>query len=59
LSSTSKKQLLYIGWIEKDGCIIQFAHHIADDIKQDSIASFRAREQGKDKLWQMIEEMHP
>lgn len=48
----------FVGWIEKDGRIIQFANHIADDTKQDSIASFRAREQAKDKLWKLIEERH-
>lgn len=49
----------FVGWIEKDGRIIQFADHIVDSTVQDSIASFRAREQAKNNLWRIIEALPP
>lgn len=49
----------FVGWIEKNGRIIVFADHIVDSVVQDSIASFRAREQAKNKLWNIIESMPP
>ncbi|MBS0357811.1 MAG: class D beta-lactamase [Proteobacteria bacterium] len=45
----------FVGWIEKNGRIIVFANHIVDDKKQDIFASFRARDEAKNKLWGLIE----
>jgi beta-lactamase class D len=47
----------FIGWIEKDGRAIVFANHIVDDKPHDSFASFRARDEAKNKLWYLIDEL--
>lgn len=46
----------FVGWIEKNGRVITFASHIKDDQKQNIFASFRARDEAKQKLWELIEE---
>lgn len=47
----------FVGWIERDGRIITFANHIADDKMQDIFASFRAREEAIIKLWYIIHDL--
>lgn len=47
----------FVGWIEKNGRIITFASHITDVKKQDAIASFKIRDEARNKLWKIIEEM--
>ena len=44
----------FVGWIEKNGRVILFANHIVDDKKQDTFASFRARNEALIKLWYFI-----
>lgn len=44
----------FVGWIEKDGRRIVFASHINDDKKQEVPASFRIRDEAKNKLWALI-----
>lgn len=46
----------FVGWIEKGDRKIIFARHIADNEKEDVFASFRARDEAKQKLWWLIEE---
>jgi len=45
----------FVGWIEKNGRIILFASHIVDNKKQDTFASFRARDKAKNNLWNLID----
>lgn len=47
----------FVGWIEKNGRVVIFANHIADDKKQDVFASFRARNDALIKLWYLIDEL--
>jgi beta-lactamase class D len=47
----------FVGWIEKDGRKIVFANHIADDKKEDTFASSRAKEEAKNKLRKLIEKL--
>ncbi len=47
----------FVGWIEKNGRSIIFARHISDDKKEDTIVSFRARDEAKHELWKIIEEL--
>jgi beta-lactamase class D len=47
----------FVGWIEKDGQHIIFASHLVDDKKQDTFASFRARNEALIKLWYLIDEL--
>jgi beta-lactamase class D len=47
----------FVGWIEKNRQIIIFASHITDDKKEDIFASFRARDEAKNKLWKLIDEL--
>lgn len=47
----------FVGWIEKNGRIIVFANHIADDKEQDIYASFRAKNEAIIKLWYLIDEL--
>ena len=60
LDRTKKLELQhgwFVGWIEKDGRIIIFASHVTDDKKQDTFASFRARDEARNKLWKLIDEL--
>jgi len=45
----------FVGWIEKNGRVILFANHIIVAKKQGAFASFRARDEAKNKLWKLIE----
>jgi beta-lactamase class D len=45
----------FIGWIEKQGRVVTFASHIADDKKEDTFASFRAKNEALNKLWYLID----
>jgi len=47
----------FVGWIEKNGRVIIFSSHIVDDKKQDTFASFRIRDEAKNKLWKLIDEL--
>lgn len=47
----------FVGWIEKNGRIITFVSHIKDDRKQKAPASFRARNEALNKLWNIINEL--
>lgn len=47
----------FVGWIEKNGRVILFASHLADDKKQETHASFRIRDEARNKLWFLINEM--
>lgn len=47
----------FVGWIEKNGRAITFASHIKDDQKQDTVASYRARNEAMLKLWTLINEL--
>ena len=40
----------FVGWIEKNGRVITFASHIADDKKQDTFASFRAKNEALNQI---------
>lgn len=44
----------FIGWIEKEGRIITFVNHIADEKPIEEIASFRAKADAKEKLLVLI-----
>ena len=47
----------FIGWIEKEDKKIIFVNHIVDDKKEETYASLRAKEQAKEKLLQLIEQI--
>lgn len=47
----------FVGWIEKGSRKLVFAHHIADEAKQSSYASFRSKNEAMIKLWFVIDEM--
>ena len=47
----------FVGWIEKGDRTITFASHIIDDTKQDTFASFRAKNSTITKLWYLIDEL--
>jgi beta-lactamase class D len=47
----------FVGWIEKDGRVIVFADHIADDSKQESYAGPRAKSDAKERLLQLIDKL--
>lgn len=44
----------FVGWIQKDKRTIVVVNHIADDKKQDTYASQRAKAEAKEKLIQLI-----
>jgi len=44
----------FIGWIEKGNEIIIFSNHIADDKKQETFASWRAKADAKERLIKII-----
>ena len=46
-----------VGWIEKNGRIITFASHILDSKQHEIFASFRIRDEMRNKLWKLIDEM--
>lgn len=46
----------FVGWIEKDGRKIVFASHITDDKPHDVFASFRIKDEARNKLWKLIDE---
>ncbi|OJU73485.1 MAG: class D beta-lactamase [Alphaproteobacteria bacterium 40-19] len=47
----------FIGWIEKGNQKIIFVHHIVDEQKEETHAGSRAKEQAKEKLLQLIEQV--
>ena len=47
----------FIGWIEKSGRVILFSNHIADDKKEDTFASLRAKADAKKRLIKIINEL--
>lgn len=47
----------FVGWIEKNGRQLVFAHHIADETKQDVFASFRSKSEAINKLWYVISDL--
>jgi beta-lactamase class D len=47
----------FIGWIEKGDKKIIFVNHIVDDKKEEKHAGPRAKEQARDKLFQLIEQV--
>ncbi len=47
----------FVGYIEKGARHIVFASHIADRKKQNTVASFRARNEALIKLWHIIDEL--
>jgi beta-lactamase class D OXA-29 len=59
LSKDKKKKLelqhgWFIGWVEKEGRIITFVNHIADEKPIEEIASFRAKADTKEKLLEIL-----
>lgn len=55
--NSNLQQGWFVGWIEKSGRKIIFASHLADDNKQDTFASFRIRDEMRNKLWYLINEL--
>jgi beta-lactamase class D len=49
-ANSDLQQGWFVGWIEKNGRKIIFASHLADDKKQDLPASFRIRDEMRNKL---------
>lgn len=47
----------FVGYIEKSNRRIVFASHVADNEKQSTFASFRARNEALIKLWYLIDEL--
>jgi beta-lactamase class D len=47
----------FIGWIEKGDKKIIFVNHIVDDKKEEKHAGPRAKEQAKEKLLELIEQI--
>lgn len=47
----------FVGWIAKDNRVITFAKHIKDSKKENSFASFRAKNEALIQLFYLIEEM--
>ncbi len=47
----------FVGYIEKGNRIIVFASHIVDNEKQNTFASFRAKNDALIKLWYLIDEL--
>jgi beta-lactamase class D len=56
-SKTGWQHGWFVGYIEKDKRRIVFASHISDDEKEDTFASFRARNEALNKLWYLIDEL--
>lgn len=47
----------FVGWIEKGPRKLVFVHHIADEKKQNTYASFRSKNEALTKLWYIIDEL--
>lgn len=47
----------FVGWIEKGDRKLAFVHHIVDETKQSTYASFRSKNEAMNKLWYLIDEM--
>jgi beta-lactamase class D len=47
----------FVGWIEKNDRKIIFVSHLADDKTQDIFASFRTRDEARNKLWYFINDL--
>lgn len=47
----------FVGYIEKENRRIVFASHIVDNEKQNTFASFRARNEALNKLWYIINDL--
>lgn len=47
----------FVGWIEKGQRKIVFVHHVADESKQNTYASFRSKNEALTKLWYVIDEL--
>lgn len=47
----------FVGWIEKGDRKLVFAHHIVDESKQNTYASFRSKNEATTKLWYLIDEL--
>lgn len=54
---TDMQQGWFVGYIEKGDKKVVFASHIADEEKQSTFASMRARNEALLKLWSIIEEL--
>lgn len=62
LTNDKRQKLLlqhgwFVGWIEKDGRVITFAHHISDSKEKATFASFRAKNNALNKLFYLINEL--
>lgn len=47
----------FVGWIEKNNRKIAFVHHVVDDSKQSTYASFRSKNEALTKIWYLINEL--
>jgi beta-lactamase class D OXA-29 len=47
----------FVGWIEKNNRKLAFVHHIVDDSKQSTYASFRSKNEALTKLWYLIDDL--
>ena len=47
----------FVGWIEKNNRKLVFVHHIVDESKQSTYASFRSKNEAMTKLWYLIDEL--
>lgn len=47
----------FVGWIEKDNRKLAFVHHIVDESKKSTYASFRSKNEALTKLWYLIDEL--
>jgi beta-lactamase class D len=47
----------FVGWIEKNNRKLTFVHHIVDESKQSTYASFRSKNEALTKLWYLIDEL--
>jgi beta-lactamase class D len=47
----------FVGWIEKNARILTFATHIIDETQHNTFASFRIRDEARNKLWYIINEL--
>jgi beta-lactamase class D len=47
----------FVGWIEKGPRQIIFVHHLVDDKKEETYASFRSKNSAVTKLWYVIDEL--
>jgi beta-lactamase class D len=47
----------FVGWIEKGDRKLVFVHHIADENRISTYASFRSKNEAMTKLWYLIDEL--